>query len=618
MAGKRNIVIDFIVDDKDAARSLGNIDRNVKKTSDGFGKASVAIVAAFGVQAAGAVVRFADQMGELAIANEAARTRSSVVFGDMGKDAELWADRVNESMGMGKDATLGLLAATGDLLVPMGLARDTALEYSQKILETGDALSVWTGGTVTAKDAVEKITKALLGERDGLVELGIKLSDAEVKARLLETGQSDLTGQALQLATAQVSLDAIMEKSADALTSAADGTNDLVAARKAMIAQKEDAKAALADVSAGPIAAGYKLAGDMVGTFVTSAGQLAHALDPPRKASADLAAVVENMRQEIGAFSEDARQNFLTALADMAARGSDVNLVLDEAATMFGLSGEEASSAADFIREHADMMHMSQEEANEMADAIDESAKKVHEQGRQAAAAQRDVEGLAGATEVLTESNADLTTQLGLATEAQKRLTEEQKQLDPLYKLIDAAQKHEAALQKVIELQAAGETASDEYGDALLDVTKSQADLSAAQLEFAQGSGKSAIAALEEMGRRAGLTDDQIRFLIQSFYDLGAAIGSVPSGSITTSSGNKVPIGTGPGQAFDHGGVVAGPLGSPQVVLAHAGETILPTHKTGFGGAGSTININMQGTGDAALDALRAGAMYAVLRRMET
>ncbi len=33
---------------------------------------------------------------------------------------------------------------------------------------------------------------------------------------------------------------------------------------------------------------------------------------------------------------------------------------------------------------------------------------------------------------------------------------------------------------------------------------------------------------------------------------------------------------------FDHGGVVPGPIGSPQVIQAHGGETVLPTHKQSF------------------------------------
>ena len=51
---------------------------------------------------------------------------------------------------------------------------------------------------------------------------------------------------------------------------------------------------------------------------------------------------------------------------------------------------------------------------------------------------------------------------------------------------------------------------------------------------------------------------------VPSLPDIGGGIGSA--------------IGRIPG--FDAGGVVPGPIGSPQLILAHGGETVLPTHKS--------------------------------------
>jgi len=46
-------------------------------------------------------------------------------------------------------------------------------------------------------------------------------------------------------------------------------------------------------------------------------------------------------------------------------------------------------------------------------------------------------------------------------------------------------------------------------------------------------------------------------------------------------------------QMFDSGGVVAGPLGKPQLALVHGGETILPTHKNSLSdNVSQNININ--------------------------
>lgn len=49
---------------------------------------------------------------------------------------------------------------------------------------------------------------------------------------------------------------------------------------------------------------------------------------------------------------------------------------------------------------------------------------------------------------------------------------------------------------------------------------------------------------------------------------------------------------------FDTGGVVPGPRGAPRVILAHGGETVLPTHKgpvnAGTGGGGPvTVNLSI-------------------------
>ena len=70
---------------------------------------------------------------------------------------------------------------------------------------------------------------------------------------------------------------------------------------------------------------------------------------------------------------------------------------------------------------------------------------------------------------------------------------------------------------------------------------------------------------------------------------------------------------------FDSGGVVPGPIGAPRLVLAHGGETILPTHKRnmaelGAGGAGTVVNLSVN-LSDATIrseaDILRLGRALA-------
>jgi hypothetical protein len=44
---------------------------------------------------------------------------------------------------------------------------------------------------------------------------------------------------------------------------------------------------------------------------------------------------------------------------------------------------------------------------------------------------------------------------------------------------------------------------------------------------------------------------------------------------------------------FDSGGIIPGPIGAPKLILAHAGETVLPTHKSGSNSFSNNITVNV-------------------------
>ena len=56
----------------------------------------------------------------------------------------------------------------------------------------------------------------MLGEREQLKSLGISITEADVKQRLLKMGMEDLTGVQLQQAKATATQQLIFEKSTDA------------------------------------------------------------------------------------------------------------------------------------------------------------------------------------------------------------------------------------------------------------------------------------------------------------------------------------------------------------------------------------------------------------------
>lgn len=78
-------------------------------------------------------------------------------------------------------------------------------------------------------------------------------------------------------------------------------------------------------------------------------------------------------------------------------------------------------------------------------------------------------------------------------------------------------------------------------------------------------------------------------------------LGKVSSGPKSVGEGAKKKL-----HEFGTGGVIPGPRGMPTPILAHAGETVLPTHKPGWGMAGGPVNITIHTGADpnAVVDAI--------------
>jgi hypothetical protein len=167
--------------------------------------------------------------------------KSATVFdGAALGQVQAWAAGVAGSLGMTRAELVGTTAGIADLLKPMGFATDEAAKMSTGLVDLSGALSAWTGGTRSAKEVSEILTKALLGERDGLKELGISISEADVQARLAKNGTDKLTGAALEQAKALATQQLIMEKSTDAQKAWSNGSMDA-------IKQQNESKAAMAN-----------------------------------------------------------------------------------------------------------------------------------------------------------------------------------------------------------------------------------------------------------------------------------------------------------------------------------------------------------------------------------
>jgi len=100
-----------------------------------------------------------------------------------------------------------LLGNTSDLMIGFGMSKESALKLSSTVQGLSADLASFNNLEGGATRASEILTKALLGERDALISLGIKISEADVKQELLKRGTKDLTGELLMQERAEITLE---------------------------------------------------------------------------------------------------------------------------------------------------------------------------------------------------------------------------------------------------------------------------------------------------------------------------------------------------------------------------------------------------------------------------
>jgi hypothetical protein len=176
------------------------------------------------------------------------------------------------------------------------------------------------------------------------------------------------------------------------------------------------------------------------------------------------------------------------------------------------------------------------------------------------------------------------------ALQAQRDLLREMS--DPVFALIAANERYTDAQAELNRLIAEGTTDGEEFSDALVDLFRAQMDVNQANAEFS-ATGGDGLALLRDLAAQAGIMPGLFEAWAASVDSVSAAIAGIPStvgGRPTVTSGGSVNI----RGAFHDGGIVPGPRGSPQLILAHGGETVLPTHRgevRNLTKNGPTINV---------------------------
>ena len=135
----------------------------------------------------------------------------NVVFQDVSDDAEAMAQDLRNNFGMAESTAKDLLSATGDMLTGFGLSGKAALDLAGRTNKLAVDLASFTNIQGGAERASKALTKALLGERESVKELGIAILEEDVKAKVLSmraTGQltNETERQSRALATLEIAI----------------------------------------------------------------------------------------------------------------------------------------------------------------------------------------------------------------------------------------------------------------------------------------------------------------------------------------------------------------------------------------------------------------------------
>jgi hypothetical protein len=223
---------------------------NVAGTSgawDKLKKSGGAFVAFAGAAfAADKIIGYGKELFKLGTEMEVLGRKAETVFGEALPLVTEQAEKNAAAMGLSTGAFIDAAAAIGDLLIPMGFQREEAAAISTELVNLSGALAEWSGGQLDAEGVTQVLSKAVLGQREGLKQLGISITEAEIQTRLAEKGLKGLTGEMLQQAKAAATLELITEKSADAQEAFANNADTNIRRQAELAAAFREIKEAIA------------------------------------------------------------------------------------------------------------------------------------------------------------------------------------------------------------------------------------------------------------------------------------------------------------------------------------------------------------------------------------
>jgi len=186
----------------------------------GKGMAKVGLLAG---AMAGSVGVVSNKMVQLASDSEESANAFGVTFKEATQGLNQFVDEFSTKAGFTTSELQQLLSFTGGVVNGMGASAEASAEFSKQVaVLSGDIGSL---RNIDPSDVLDRITKSLTGEREGLKQLGIVINQTTLDQKALTMTNKNAVSELTAMDRATATLTLIQERSSDAIGDL-DNTSD--------------------------------------------------------------------------------------------------------------------------------------------------------------------------------------------------------------------------------------------------------------------------------------------------------------------------------------------------------------------------------------------------------
>lgn len=257
------------------------------------------------------IIAFGGELFKTAKEMEAFERRAKVVFGTASASVERFARRNANALGFTVNEFIGATAAIGDILVPLGFARDVSAEMATEAVRLGAALKEFTGDQREASEIANIVAKAFTGEVESLKGLGIVINQNDKSFKDLVKSKLEDEGVTAQQAKALAIYETVLSSANDALVSYESNTESLVRTSDQLAAEFRETSDALALLLTPAFEAGTKAA---LGFFraindnVDASQNLINILNPLALGNKNVTQSMQETRDQLAENAEDIKR----------------------------------------------------------------------------------------------------------------------------------------------------------------------------------------------------------------------------------------------------------------------------------------------------------------------